>query len=163
MASYSQNAAERQVLPAAMDGVAQGPEQTGHNSSSSCLGLASVNPSDDIISDSLNQAEHLHRQSASLKRKLYPVIYTKYHFEVLKLRIVQYTIDSLRKHKERGFVITSEEIDRHWHRQIKREYSESHPLRTTLQKQASITTFMSHHLRDADLSSSQVPNLSDSV
>lgn len=128
---------DRRQESATTDGVAQGREQTSRNSSASCLGLAPANPTIDVISDSLNHADHLHGQSTSSNRRLYPVIYTKHHFEVLKLGAVEYTIDMLHRHEERGVAINRKDIARHWGRQIRREYSESHPLRTTLEKQAS--------------------------
>ena len=159
----SQLTAVAQQSPAAMDGVAQGTEQTDGKSSSSCLALASVNPTGDVISDSLNQADHQHGQPTLSNRQLYPVIYTKHHFEVLKLGVVQYAIDMLRRHEERGVVITRRDIDRHWRRQIRRQYDESHPLWTTLQKQGSFFNFLREHLREADLSSSHVPRLSNSL
>ena len=142
MASHKQNTTGHQESSSAMDGVAPGIEQTGRNAPSSCLNLASANPSSNVTSDSLNHADHLHGQAISSNRQLSPVIYTKHHFEVLKLRGAQYTIDMLRRHEELGVVITRKDIERHWRRQIRREYSQPHPEWTTLEKQASFFLFL---------------------
>ena len=142
MASRSQEPAAHQESPTAIDGIARGTEQTSHSSSPNCLGLASVSPDDAAISDALNHADHSNGQSTSSNRQLYPVIYTKHHFEVLKLGAVQYTIDMLRRHEKRGVVISPKDIDRHWRRQIRREYSPSRPLSTALEKKASHLIFL---------------------
>lgn len=163
MASCSQRTTAHQESPAAIDGVARGTEQTGQTSSSSCLDLASMNPTGDVIQDSLDHADHLHGQSTLSNRQLYPVIYTKHHFEVLKLGVIQYAVDMISRHEERGVLITRKDIDRHWRRQVRREYNQSHPLWTTLQKQAGSLIIRSLHVRDADLASSQVPRLSNSL
>ena len=137
MASHKPNTAGHQESSSPMDEVAHGTAQTGRDTSSSCLNLASANPSGDVNSNSLKHADHLHGQSTSLNRQLCPVIYTKHHLENLKFGVGHYAIDMLRRHEERGVIITGKDIDRHWRRQIRREYSESHPLWTTLEKQAS--------------------------
>ena len=163
MGSHKQNTTGHQESSATMDGVAQGTEQIGRKASSSCLNLASANPSGDVISDSLNHADHLHGQSTSSNCQLSPIVYTKHHFEVLKLGAAQYTIDTLRRHEELGVVITRKEIERHWRKQIKGEYSKPYPQWTTLEKRASFFIFLRWHMRDADLSSSQLPRLSNSL
>ena len=142
MASHKQNITGHQESSSAMDKLAHGTAQTGRDAPSSCLHFASANPSGDVISDSLNHADHLHGQSTSSNRQLSPVIYTKYHFEDLKLGAAQYTIDMLRRHKGLGIVITRKDIERHWRRQLRREYSQSRPLWTTLEKQASFFIFL---------------------
>ena len=143
MASHGQDTAAHQDSSAAIEGVAQGTEQTGRNSCSSCLVLASWNPDGDFLPDSLNHADRLHGQSTLSNRQLSPVIYTKHHFEVLKLSAVQYTSDELHRHEELGVMITQKDIERHWRRQIRREYSQSHPLWTTLRNQVSCSIFLS--------------------
>ena len=125
-----------------MDEVAHEGAQAGHDSRSNCLMSASASVGGDIISDPLNNTDNPDRPSISSRRQLSPVIYTKHHFEVLGLGIRQYTLDMLRKHEERGVVIGRRDVERYWRRQVRQEYSQSHPLRTTLCDQAGSLVFL---------------------
>lgn len=81
--------------------------------------------------------------------QLIPVIYTEYHFDDLKFGALQYTKDMLEKYKKLGIKITRQDIERHWRKQVAREYSDDHPLRTVLRKLVSLIDFLRQGMRNA--------------
>ena len=138
MGSRSQNTATHREGSSAMGKVPHGDTLEGRDSFPSGINTASAKPSDAIISNALSHADHPDARSSLSCRQVCPVIYTKHHFEHLKFGALQYTKDMLQRHEERQIIITRRGIARHWRKQVKREYSESHPMWTYLRKQVGL-------------------------
>ena len=135
MGSRSQNTATHREGSSAMGEVAHGATLDGRDSFSNGINAVSAKPSDAIISNALSHEDHPDACPSLSCRQICPVIYTKHHFEHLKFGALQYTKDMLQRHEEWQIIITRRDIARHWRKQIRREYSESHPMWTYLQKQ----------------------------
>lgn len=118
-----------------MGEVAHGATLDSRDSFSNGINAVSAKPSDAITSNALSHEGHPDACPILSCRQVCPVIYTKHHFEHLKFGALQYTKDMLQRHEERQIIITRRGIARHWREQVRREYSESHPMWTYLQKQ----------------------------
>ena len=133
MASRDQDTAAIQEESTRDEAAHETPKE--HTSCSSYLGLLPANPSKENGSDTLHQVDGQDSQSILYGRRLFPIVYTKSHFEDLGLSADQYTKAMLKRHQEQGIIITRRDIERHWRRQVRREYDRSHPLWTSLQNQ----------------------------
>lgn len=124
----------------AMNDVTHETAHSDHQSSSRSAEPASI--SSKTSSDAPNQAEHPQPSLDLSGRRLVPVIYTKHHFEELKLSAVQYAKEMIERHEDLGVVVTQRDMNRHWRKQVRREYNKSHPMRAPLLQQVLATHFM---------------------
>ena len=66
---------------------------------------ASENLSNDKAPEAPRYADHEDPRSSLSGQRLFPVIYTGYHFEDLKFGALQYMKDMLERHEEMGILI----------------------------------------------------------
>ena len=117
--------------PPTTDGISQ---KTSHPA----LGLANeaaVRTANDDLSSAADCDRHPDPRSGLLESHIFPVIYTKYHFEDLKFGYLQYTKEMVEKHQEMGTELEEGDIALYWVIQVRREYPDGHPLRRILIEQ----------------------------
>ena len=78
---------------------------TARQSLSGKIDPASENLSNDKASEAPRYADHEDPRSSLSGQRIFPVIYTEYHFEDLVCGALQYTIDMLERHEEMGIII----------------------------------------------------------
>ena len=136
----SHNTSAQQEEPPAMEEVAPATAHGAQDSAPSNFNAAATRSHSSA--DALNHENHTGPHLDLSGRLLSPVIYTKHHFEDLKLGALQYAKETIERHEELGVVITQRDMNRHWRKQVKREYNESHPLWSPLLKQVMTTQSM---------------------
>lgn len=103
---------------APVDEIVRGTAPTGEFSMPNSYNPVSGIASNDQTSDILDQGDCNQPHLGWLSRHLLQVIYTKHHFEDLKVRVIEYTKDMIRKHEELGITIIRRDIVSHWRRQV---------------------------------------------
>lgn len=86
----------------------------------------------EIISGAADHPQHPDPQSGLFESH---VIYTKYHFEDIKFGYLQSTKKIAEKHQKMGIRLNEGDIPFCWLIQVRREYSDGHPLRRILMEQ----------------------------
>ena len=138
MASNNQNIIACHERSSVLEEVTSGTTEAGHDFIFYDRNPALESHSMRHFSKTLNHANNPGPRSGSSSRQLYPVIYTSYEFEELKLGAFQYTKDMIKKHEELGVKITRNDVERQWRKQVRREYDRSHPMSEVLLKQGSV-------------------------
>ena len=101
---------------------------------------AAVCAANDALSGASGHARHPDPRSGLLESHIFPVIYTKYHFEDLKFGYLQYTKEMVEKHHGKGTILSQGDIATYWVIQVRREYPDGHPLRRMLMEQVQDST-----------------------
>ena len=109
-------------------------QETIHPASGSA-NEAAVCAANDDLSSAGDCDRHPDPRSGLLESHIFPVIYTKYHFEDLKFGYLQYTKEMVEKHQEMGTELKEGDIALYWVIQVRREYPDGHPLRRILMEQ----------------------------